>query len=314
MIFTLTLNPAVDRVLAVPGFAPGGVQRAELVALLAAGKGFNVSRILAELGAASVAAGLVGRSEEGLYAGSFRALGVETVLAAFAAPTRGNVTILDPQAGTETHLRERGPEAPGEAVARLEQALLARLAPGDWLVFCGSLPPGIPPERPSGLLGAARSRGAQLFADTSGAALPAVWALRPEVLSVNAAELGELAGSPVEGAGQAVEAARRLLGVPGPQPSGREPLLLIKLGAQGAVAVTASGAWQARPAAVAARNTVGAGDAFNAGYLAREAAGLPAALAFAVACGAAQVASGALGRLRRAEAERLAGRVRAEPL
>ena len=314
MIFTVTLNATVDRVLSVPGFAPLGVRRAELVALLAAGKGFNVSRILAELGVPSAAAGLVGESERQFYAESFRALGVPVILAGFAAPTRSNVTILDPEAGTETHLRERGSEAPDEAVARLEQALLARLAPGDWLAFCGSLPPGVSPERLAGLLGAARSRGARLLVDTSGAALAAAWALRPEVLSVNAAELGELAGQAVGGARQAVAAARALLGAPGPRAEATGPLLLIKLGADGAAAVTTSGAWVAQPAAVEARNTVGAGDAFNAGYLARGTVGIPGRLAFAAACGAAQVQSGALGRLRRAQAEQLARQIRAEPL
>jgi 1-phosphofructokinase len=298
MIYTVTLNAAVDRVLRVPGFAPGGVRRAELVELLAAGKGFNVSRILAELGAPSAAAGLVGESELRFYEGSFRALGVPVILAGFAAPTRSNVTVLDPQSGTETHLRERGPEVPEQALGRLEVELLPRLAAGDVLAFCGSLPPGLAPERAARLLEGARSRGARLFADASGPALKAVRELGPEVLSVNAEELGELSGGAVGGPGPAAEAARELLGAP-------QAVVLVKLGAGGAVAASRAGAWHARAPEVCAGNTVGAGDAFNAGYLAREAAGLAKALGFAVACGSAQVASGALGRLRRAEAERL---------
>ena len=307
MIFTVTLNATVDRVLSVPGFAPLGVRRAELVALLAAGKGFNVSRILAELGVPSAAAGLVGESERQFYAESFRALGVPVILAGFAAPTRSNVTILDPESGTETHLRERGPEVSEQVLGRLEVELLPRLAEGDVLALCGSLPPGLAPERAARLLAGARSRGARLFADTSGPALKAVAELGPEVLSVNAEELGELAGGAIRDARQAAEAARGLLGGPG-------SAVLVKLGAEGAVAVTRAGAWQARAPAVRAGNTVGAGDAFNAGYLARATAGLTGALGFAVACGSAQAASGALGRLRRAEAERLAAGVEAVAL
>jgi fructose-1-phosphate kinase PfkB-like protein len=192
MIFTLTMNATVDRVLSSPGFAAGGVRRTELSALLAAGKGFNVSRILAELGTKSVAAGLVGTADREFYAASFRELGVETILAAFPAPTRSNVTILDPESGQETHLRERGPEVPAAVVDELERTLLPRLASGDTLVVCGSLPPAFPPERMKQLLAAARSRGARLFVDASGPALSAAWELRPDVLAINEEELGEL--------------------------------------------------------------------------------------------------------------------------
>lgn len=306
MIHTLTLNATVDRVLRAPGFAAGGVRRAELAALVAAGKGFNVSRVLAELGAPSVAAGLVGRTEREFYAGSFLALGVETVLADFPAPTRSNVTVLDPDSGAETHLRERGPEAPEAALAEIEELLLPRLAGGDALVFCGSLPRGLAPERPLRLLAEARARGARLFMDTSGPALAAARELRPDVLSLNEEELAELGvAAPGRGTGGLAEAVRAAL---------RLPLVLVKLGAAGAVAVSPAEAWRAAPPAVEARNTVGAGDAFNAGYLARESAGLPEALRLAVACGAAQAACGRLGALRRADAERLAGQVTLERL
>jgi 1-phosphofructokinase len=318
MIFTLTLNATVDRVLSAPGFAarPAGLHRAELVALIPAGKGFNVSRILSELATRSVAAGLVGRSERGLYADAFAGLGVETILASIDAPTRSNVTVLDPESGREAHLRERGPEVPAEAADELERSLLPGLQPGDTLVFCGSLPPDFPPERLGGFLAAARKRGARLFVDSSGPALAAAWELRPEVLSINEEELAELLvqGSrcKVQGTGaglqELVDGSRQLLSSGNRQPATGNSLL-IKLGSRGALAVTASAAWHAAPPPVTVRNTVGAGDAFNAGFLAREARGIGKALAFAVACGSAQVESGMLGRLRRGEAERLAARV-----
>jgi len=302
VIYTLTLNATLDRVLRVPGFGGGGVLRAELVALLAAGKGFNVSRDLAELGAASVAAGLVGRNELPLYVESFRALGVEVLAAGFEAPTRSNVTVLDPGAGVEAHLRERGPALSGEKVAELEESLLPRLGVGDVLAACGSLPPGVSPERFAALLAAARERGAELMVDSSGAALAAACDVFPEILSVNAGELAELAGGEVETAVEARDAAGELA-------ARGAGTVLAKLGAEGAVLVNGGRALRARSRPVEALNTVGAGDAFNAGFLARRDEGPEKALGFAAACGAAQAASAAIGRLERAEVERLAGAV-----
>lgn len=302
MIYTLTLNATLDRVLRAPGFAAGGVLRAELVALLAAGKGFNVARDLAELGAASVAAGLVGRSERAFYEESFKALGVELIVADFEAPTRSNVTILDPQAGSEAHLRERGPTLSDQHVAELADILLPRLGAGDMLAACGSLPPGISPERFAELLKAARERGAELLVDSSGPALAAACDVLPEILSVNGEELAELTGRSAGTVREARDAARELA-------SRGVSTVLAKLGAAGAVAVTAEGALHARSQPLEARNTVGAGDAFNAGYLARRAEGPEAALRLAVACGAAQATSASIGRLERAEVERLAATV-----
>jgi 1-phosphofructokinase len=166
------------------------------------------------------------------------------------------------------------------------------------------------PKRLAEILASARRFGHRLFVDSSGPALQAAWKLRPEILSVNAEELGELGGRNTAGPAEALAAARRLLAAAGEW----SPAILVKLGAAGALAVTHSAAWRAHPPRVTARNTVGAGDAFNAGYLARESSGVAEALGFAAACGAAQAASPAVGRLRHADVARLAARVRVEPI
>ena len=62
MIITVTLNPAVDRVLEVDGFKVGQHARARLKALLPAGKGINVARGVVKLGATAGACALVGLS------------------------------------------------------------------------------------------------------------------------------------------------------------------------------------------------------------------------------------------------------------
>ena len=75
----------------------------------------------------------------------------------------------------------------------------------------------------------------------------------------------------------------------------------LKSGAKGGRLITREGAWSASAAVPArlVRNTVGAGDAFLAGYLAAREAGAPDAerLRAAVSAGAAAVVSGVVGRL-----------------
>ena len=50
MIYTVTLNPALDYVMQLPSLLPGDTNRAEGEELQVGGKGINVSLVLAQLG------------------------------------------------------------------------------------------------------------------------------------------------------------------------------------------------------------------------------------------------------------------------
>ena len=120
-----------------------------------------------------------------------------------------------------------------------------------------------------GLVRSARAAGATVSVDPqgdiSGGGVRELRELAPDldVLFVNEAEQREL--GPVDG-----------------------PLVVVKRGAEGAFARTADGDVEVRAPAVDAVDTTGAGDAFDAGFLAARAGrhGVPAALELACACGA----------------------------
>ncbi len=60
MIYTVTLNPAVDRELTVPAVEFDAVLRATDARVDFGGKGFNVSRLLKGMGVPSIAVGFLG--------------------------------------------------------------------------------------------------------------------------------------------------------------------------------------------------------------------------------------------------------------
>jgi len=289
VIVTVTLNPAVDKVLEVPGFAVGAHARARVLSLLPAGKGVNVARGVARLGGQARATGLIGRNEERMFRESLASEGVEADFCVVPGRTRTNTTILDPDGHTTTHLRERGFRAGAEDLVALRALIERHLeeAPGATLVFAGSLPEGISRDAFAELLRACVEGGAEVVLDTNGPALrTAVATGAVRTVKPNLEELAECLGRPL-GRQEAPKAARELLE--------NVQTVLLTLGDEGAYLV-GEGLTLGRRCALKRgelRNTVGCGDAFLAGWLrGRELSDEPGeALRWAVAAGAASAMS-----------------------
>jgi len=305
-ILTVTLNTAIDRTLEVPGFAVGGHVRGRLIRVQPAGKGVNVSRSLAALGVPSRATGFVGQREILFFEETFARSPVSPTFVSIPSPTRTNTTILDPEAGTDTHIRELGPTIEPAALEVLRTRLRELVGPGTLAVFCGSLPPGVGCGELAALVQLCRAHGAELLADLNGPHLAAAVEAGARIVKPNVAELGELLDRQLapESEPDLLDAASTLLG--------KVQTVLVTRGALGALAVSTKQTLACRVEIEKPRNTVGCGDAFLAGYLAGlwRNQDLADRLRLATACGAAAALAEAAGMLDPAEVERLASRAR----
>jgi len=293
----VTPNPALDRLLVVPGFHAGGVCRADTTQLRAGGKGLNVGRALVRLGlvpqCASVLAGRTGQTmvdlseEDGLCLS-----GIWT-----AGETRSTTVIIDTD-GTSTVINEAGPEITHADWARFVEHIVQISADASAVSISGSLLPGIPDGGLTSLI-ALLGREAHrpvahrpVWVDTSGPALSDAIRACPWGIKINAAEAAAALKSPIRSTEEAGRAAHRIheAGV---------AVVVITLGATGAVAVNADGAWAARPPDVDAVSAVGSGDCFLAGMMAActKGAKLADALRLATACGAANAMCREVGDL-----------------
>ena len=285
MIVTVTLNAAVDRVLAVPGLRLGKTTKGKLVASVPAGKGVNVARYLAALGVPSVVAGFVGRRELRTYEESFRDTPVTSALIEVPSHTRVSTTLLSDKKTGETHIREAGAPVPGEQKTQLHELLLELSAEHGPFVFAGSLPPDFSPAEFAALITGLKSRDAVVIVDTSGTALESAVTAGCDLVTPNEEELSELIGETTNTPAAIVEAARLL--------SQNAPEMAVKRGRKGGILVTPDVSLSASldVANLDVLSTVGAGDAFLAGLLAaREEGEAPEKqLASAVAAGCASV-------------------------
>lgn len=290
MIVTLTLNPSIDRTVELGAtLQRGAVQRTSAAAVeVAAGKGVNVTRVLAAAGVPSRAI-VVARPDD-RFAALLAADGVDAVHVPVDAPVRTNLALTEPD-GTTTKVNEPGAPLDARAAAAVLSAVRRHAAHADWLVIAGSLPTGAQPTLVADVIRTAREArpSIRIALDTSGAPLAAAVAAGGiDLAKPNDEELEELLGlahgaidSPAAAAAGAMALVGRGVGT-----------VLLTLGGDGAILADADGLLRATPPPTVVRSTVGAGDASLAGWLIADARGDDAAgrLRQAVAHGSAAAA------------------------
>ncbi len=260
MIYTVTLNPSLDRTLTVSGLRVGELNRAHRVRLDLSGKGINVSRLLRRLGIPSRVIGFVGGSTGRAIQDGLTAEGFETIFIEVIGETRQNITILDEATGACTKINEPGASVGPDDLAAMLALIREAATEGDLWVFSGSLPPGAPTDFYAQLIALVQGRGGRAFLDTSGEALRAGLSARPYAIKPNSEEAGELLGAAITDNAGHLAAARRLQAA-GPA------LVCLTRGADGLVLAYKEALLLVPPLPVTVRSPIGAGDAALAGLV-----------------------------------------------
>ena len=312
MIVVVCLNPALDITHHVPAVSWGGVNRPSAVYARPGGKGLNVARTLHALGADVLLMGLAGGPTGAGIEAALDRSGVPAALTPIAADTRRTFTVVDGAAaggrgdaaaggrGDVTAFNEAGPEVSEREFAEFRGQYEKALAGASAVVLSGSLPTGLPAGAYATLIEVARAACVPAVLDTHGEALLRGAAAGPAIVKPNLDELESLAGRRLSaGDGPdlaAVAAAADQLRAFGAQ------AVVASLGADGLLAATGDGRWQARPGAPVAGNATGAGDAVAAALAHGLVLGRPwdERLRHAAALGAASVAAPVAGEFSHA--------------
>ena len=170
MIYTITLNPALDRTLYVKKIQYDDSSRIEKEERYAGGKGIDVSRVLTTLGIGNKALGFVGGCTGEELEGRLLNEGVSSNFISISGETRTNIIVNDMSTGTHTVFSARGPEITPHALMQLIHKVENLKEPG-MVTISGSLPPGVNPEIYRKIIEIVKNRGATVVLDTDGDAL-----------------------------------------------------------------------------------------------------------------------------------------------
>lgn len=277
-------NPSMDRTQFVDRLEVGEVNRAAHVEPMAGGKGLIVARAMARLGTPTAVYGFVGGSTGAYIRAECARLGIVDRHTGIAGDTRINAIIVEQRTGASTVINEPGPHVGEEHVEALLAEISSSTCKGDIVALSGSLPIGVDAAFVGRVVGDLARRGVQAIIDTSGAPLEAAVAAGPWAIKCNLDEFRALRPDAPGDAGD--DAGRRLLLAQMHElRAGGVDVVVVTLGADGAIACSATEAVWVRPPRIEVVNATGSGDTFLAGFLHAHDAGasLADAVRFAVA-------------------------------
>lgn len=253
-ILTLTVNPAIDRIVSVDRLVFEDRAYIESTTEAAGGRGINAARVLASFGAQAVAIATSGgrKFEEQLQRDGF---GKELVK--IRSNIRTNLTISDRQ-GLSVKMNERGPALTAAEEKRIAAAVEKLLPQASWLMLCGSLPPETDDRLYAKLIQLAVKHQVETLLDTDGDALLRGVEAQPTIVKPNQSEAERLLNTVLITRSQSIDAVLRIKNM-GPRS------VVLSLGSRGVIASTPSeGVLEVAPPPVQVLCPIGAGDALAA--------------------------------------------------
>ena len=260
MIYTVTLNPAIDYVVQLDGhLTAGALNRSRKEDYQFGGKGINVSNVLRTLGQDTVALGFVaGFTGQGLEQG-LQEMGLITD---FIHLPRGCTRINLKAKGTEeTEINGSGPVVSSQDMEAL-YARLEKLTSNDILVLSGSIPQGLTLTAYAEILCRLQDKHIPVVVDAAGPLLTNTLPFHPFLIKPNRQELEAIFQTELVCNEQIAVCATKL------QQQGAQNVL-VSLAEDGAFLLDETGTFHRMPCpAGRVINSVGAGDSMVAGFLA----------------------------------------------
>jgi 6-phosphofructokinase 2 len=280
-IITITFNPALDKSISVPELISEKKLKCSAPVYEPGGGGINVARAIKKLGGDAAAVYLAGGDTGKKITALLSDENIKSIVTKTQF-TRENLIVADIATGKQYLFDMQGPLVRErewqECLRNLE-----KIEGLKYIVASGSLPRGVPADIFAQIASIANKKNAKLIVDTSGEALKQAVQAGVYMIKPNLRELASLVGKEELSADKVAVTAKELV------ESGKCEVVVVSLGALGAILVTRDICLSINPPELKIKSTVGAGDSLVAGivYSLVRNKSLVEAAQYGVACGAA---------------------------
>lgn len=283
MIYTITLNPAIDKMVVVPEFAVDTVNRVQKIQMDPGGKGINVTKMVDSLGGQSTAIMVTGGHTGMQLEEALDKMAIKFEAFHCKGDTRINTKVVDEVNHTFTDINEPGPKIETETIEAINLFIDQNVKTDDVVVLAGSIPAGVPTDIYQRWSNMARINGAKVILDADGEVFAKGLKGKPFLIKPNEDEIAAHFGTTFKSQEDLIHHVRILI-------SKGITYVVVSQGADGCLLVGERIAVKFDPIRVKVKSTVGAGDSMVAAIalgLSKESGDLDYKMADIVALGVA---------------------------
>lgn len=259
MIVTVTLNPCIDRTCMIQTLKVGGMNRIVTDRRDVSGKGINVSLALHQNDIPVRTCGLLYKGGSELFMTSLGNLGIKYDNIEVEGTVRENIKLWDTSTDVTTEVNQSGAFVPEESWMAFKEFFSSYIEGSDLVVLSGSVPKGLSKSAYRELIELADEKGVPCILDAEGPLLEEGLKAHPILIKPNEYEFDITFHPENLERMTIIRKAQEVIG------SGLCRYICITLGKEGALMVSADGAWFCASPDIEVKCTQGAGDSIVAG-------------------------------------------------
>ncbi|MBN2487299.1 MAG: hypothetical protein JXB34_15090 [Bacteroidales bacterium] len=265
MILTVTLNPAIDKILYLKDFHLHKLHRLEdgdMSLISPGGKGVNIALNLKRLGNEVITSGFVSGNAGHMLCDALQQEGITTSFIFTPGFTRTNLAILDRNNETLTEINDFGEHIGQDDIDFFLEHFETLLNRIDLLIFAGSLPFGVNEEILKAMVEMARTKSIKTMVHALPKYTQSLLEASPFLIVPDMRSHYKLLGNPVDGIDQYLETGKKILEQ---SPFTEWAIFINRI--ENVVAVSRHQSYVIRPKNLKIVNMLGYGDAYFAGFV-----------------------------------------------
>ena len=257
MVYTLTLNPAVDYYIDMNNFEEGELNKVNNAYTLAGGKGINVSKVLKNFNVDSIALGFCGGFTGDYIKKHLKEYGIKENFIYLEEDTRINIKLKTEK--TESEIAGKSPNVPKEKSDELLTFINKNIKENDILVLSGSVPNSVSSSIHKEIINKS-CKNIKIILDARDEAFKIAVKEKVFLTKPNKKELGEYFNKTIETTEDIIKYAKELI------KEGSENVI-VSLGKEGSVLVTKDEVYIGNAPEGKLISSVGSGDSMVAGIV-----------------------------------------------